>query len=201
MLNENSKFFCIKGMAEEDVHKAIKYNVWCSTKFGNKYLNDNFKKVSQNGGSVFLFFSCQDIMRYLGVARMKSEVQFDKMFPFWTRDNKWGGLFELEWIFIKDLPFKLFKEISIKMNDGVVRPVTFSRDCQEFSSNEGKIMMEIVANFTNSNTILEHFEYYDIRQENYEMMKRSQNFQSVPNVQYLNYYNSTINMKAPQADY
>jgi len=28
--------------------------------------------------------------------------------------------------------------------------------------------MEKIENYLNSNTILEHFEYYDMRQENYE---------------------------------
>jgi hypothetical protein len=29
-------------------------------------------------------------------------------------------------------------------------------------------MMEIMEKYLNTNTILEHFEYYDLRQENYE---------------------------------
>jgi hypothetical protein len=29
-------------------------------------------------------------------------------------------------------------------------------------------MIEIIQNYNNTNTILEHFEYYDTRQENYE---------------------------------
>jgi len=29
-------------------------------------------------------------------------------------------------------------------------------------------MVDIIQNYLNTNTILEHFEYYDIRQENYE---------------------------------
>ena len=39
-------------------------------------------------------------------------------------------------------------------------------------------MIEKIEKFQNSNTILEHFEYYDIRQENYEkqiqLMKEQQ---------------------------
>ena len=39
-------------------------------------------------------------------------------------------------------------------------------------------MIEIFEAYQNSNTILEHFEYYDIRQENYEkqiqLMKETQ---------------------------
>ena len=87
---------------------------------------------------------------------------------YWTQDSKWYGLFDIEWIFIKDTPFKAFKNIDIMMKDGQIKPVTYSRDTQEIPFNEGKKMAEIIEKYLNSNTILEHFEYYDMRQENYE---------------------------------
>jgi len=99
---------------------------------------------------------------------MKGEVQMDKMFPFWTQDSKWPGIFEIEWIFIKDVPFREFKSIVITMKDGEVKCVSNSRDCQEIPAKEGAQMVETVDKYFNSNTILEHFEYYDMRQENYE---------------------------------
>ena len=91
-----------------------------------------------------------------------------KMFMYWTQDSKWAGLFNIDWIFIKDVPFKAFKGIEIEMKTGETRPVTFSRDTQEVPFNEGKRVIEIIESFQNMNTILEHFEYYDVRQENYE---------------------------------
>jgi hypothetical protein len=150
------------------VHKAIKYNVWTSTKTGNATLNNAFKLSKEKGGDVILFFSCNGSGRFLGVAKMKKEVEYDKFFPFWTVDNKWGGLFEIEWIFIKDVLFREFKNISICMRDGQVRPVSFSRDAQEVPNKEGIEMFKIIASYLNTHTILEHFEYYDNRQENYE---------------------------------
>jgi hypothetical protein len=133
-------------------------------------LNDAYQSASQAGGYVYLFFSCNGSGRFLGLARMKKEVEAEKFFPFWTQDNKWGGLFEVEWIFIKDVPFYFVKHLSILMNDGLTRPVSSSRDTQEVPFAEGKQIIEIFENFSNTNTILEHFEYYDIRQENYERM-------------------------------
>ena len=167
-MDEQSQFFIIKSFSEEDVHKAIKYNVWTSTKSGNQTLNTAFKMTQEKGGNVYLFFSCNGSGRFVGLARMKKEVEYDKCFPYWTQDNKWGGLFELEWIFIKDVPFKQFKNIVIMMKDGERKPVTNSRDTQEVPFQEGKKMIEIIHSFSNTNTILEHFEYYDIRQDNYE---------------------------------
>ena len=55
-ISDNSKFFIIKSFSEEDVHKAIKYNVWSSTKNGNKILNENYKQTKEIGADVYLFF-------------------------------------------------------------------------------------------------------------------------------------------------
>ena len=102
------------------------------------------------------------------MARMKTEVQNDKMFPFWTQDSKWPGIFEIEWISIKDVPFKEVKNLIITMKDGELKCVSNSRDTQEIPNLEGRQIAEIFGNYLNSNTILEHFEYYDLRQENFE---------------------------------
>ena len=49
-----------------------------------------------------------------------------------------------------------------------MKPISNARDTQEIPNDEGKLMVEILESYANTNTILEHFEYYDIRQENYE---------------------------------
>ena len=46
---------------------------------------------------------------------MKSEVDFEKMVMYWTQDSKWGGIMNLEWLLIKDVPFREFKEVIILM--------------------------------------------------------------------------------------
>ncbi len=102
------------------------------------------------------------------MAKIKGALQEDKMFPFWTQDQKWGGIFEIEWVFIKDVPFREFKSIIIPMRDGESKCVSISRDSQNVPFADGVNMAEIFQKYLNSNTILEHFEYYDIRQENYE---------------------------------
>jgi hypothetical protein len=167
-INENSLFYVIKSFSEEDVHKAVKYNVWTSTKTGNQTLNNSFKIAKERGGDVYLFFSCNGSGRFVGVARMKTSVDYTKAFPYWTQDNKWGGLFDIEWVMIKDVLFREFKNVVITLKDGERKSVTNSRDTQEVPYQEGRQMVEIIKNYSNTNTILEHFEYYDLRQENYE---------------------------------
>lgn len=163
-----SRFFIIKSFSEEDVHKGIKYKVWCSTRHGNLDINKAYHDAKSKGGEVYLFYSCNGSGRYVGVAKLTSPLDENNTFKYWTQDSKWAGLFDIEFVFIKDVPFRQFKSIQITMKDGQTKPVTFSRDSQEVPFNEGKLMLKYVEEFVNSNTILEHFEYYDIRQENYE---------------------------------
>ena len=191
-IDGNSKFFVIKSFSEEDVHKSIKYGVWSSSKNGNLTLSNAFQVAKEKNGSVFLFFSCNGSGRYVGIARMKTPCDENKTFEFWTQDGKWPGLFDVEWLFIKDVPFKEFKNIIITMKDGEIKPISNARDTQEIPFEQAKIMVEKIAKFQNSNTILEHFEFYDMRQENYEknMKMKNNNFNQI-NQQQQNENNKT----------
>lgn len=175
-LTEASTFYVIKSFSEEDVHKSIKYGVWSSSKNGNLTLTNSFNLTKEKNGHVYLFFSCNGSGRFVGVARMKTPCDNDKSFEYWTQDGKWPGIFEVEWVFIKDVPFKEFKNIVITMKDGEVKPISNARDVQEIPFDHAKTMVEIFEKYQNTNTILEHFEYYDIRQDNYEkQIKMMQN--------------------------
>ena len=170
-ISDSSSFYVIKSFSEEDVHKSIKYGVWSSSKNGNQTLTNSFTLSKEKNGSVYLFFSCNGSGRFVGVARMKTPCDNTKSFEYWTQDGKWPGLFEVEWLFIKDVPFREFKNIIITMKDGETKPISNARDCQEIPFNFAKTMIEIFESYQNSNTILEHFEYYDVRQDNYEKAK------------------------------
>ena len=167
-LNPNCKFFVIKSFSEEDIHKSIKYNVWSSSKNGNLTLSNAFNLTKEKNANVYLLFSCNGSGRYCGIARMKTPCDETKSFELWTQDGKWPGLFDVEWLLIKDVPFKEFKNIIITMKDGEIKPISNARDTQEIPFEQAKTMIMRIAEYQNSNTILEHFEFYDMRQENYE---------------------------------
>ena len=145
-ISDSSTFYVIKSFSEEDVHKSIKYGVWSSSKNGNQTLTNSFNLAKEKGGSVYLFFSCNGSGRFVGVARMKTPCDNEKSFEYWTQDEKWPGLFEVEWLFIKDVPFREFKNIIITMKDGETKPISNSRDCQEVPLNFAKTMIEIFEN-------------------------------------------------------
>ena len=200
-LDQNSKFFVIKSFSEEDVHKSIKYGVWSSSKNGNLTLSNAFQVTKEKNGNVFLFFSCNGSGRYVGIAKMKTPCDENRTFEFWTQDGKWTGLFDVEWLFIKDVPFKEFKEIIITMKDGEIKPISNARDTQEIPFEQGKIMVEKISKYQNSNTILEHFEFYDIRQENYEKnMQMKKNYDNQKNQQYKSQENNINNNESKKVD-
>ena len=43
MNSKNARYFVIKSFSEDDVHRSIKYGIWCSTDHGNKRLDAAFK--------------------------------------------------------------------------------------------------------------------------------------------------------------
>ena len=190
-VDSNSKYFVIKSFSEEDVHKSIKYGVWSSSKNGNLTLTNAYNITKEKNGNVYLFFSCNGSGRFTGICRMKTPCDENKHFEFWTQDNKWPGLFEVEWLFIKDVPFKEFKDIIITMKDGEIKPISNSRDTQEIPFEQAKIMIERFSKYQNSNTILEHFEFYDLRQENYE--KNMQLSKNAENQNYQKQVNNNVN--------
>ncbi len=77
-INENCKFFEIKALTEEDIHKSIKYGVWSSYKNINIKINDIYNKTKENNGDVYLFFSSMGTERFVGVAKIKEGYDEEK---------------------------------------------------------------------------------------------------------------------------
>jgi YTH domain-containing family protein len=44
MTAKNARFFVIKSYSEDDIHRSIKYEIWCSTEHGNKRLDAAFRE-------------------------------------------------------------------------------------------------------------------------------------------------------------
>ena len=174
-INTDCKFFIIKSFCEEDIHKSMKYGVWSSTTKGNITLSNAFEATKEKGSFVYLFFSCNGSGNFIGVAKMKSPCDFKKSFEYWTQDDKWTGLFEVEWLFIKDIPFKEFRNVIITMKNGEINPIFYARDTQEVPYEQAKIMLNTIEKYQNYYSIFENFEYYDIRQANYEKNKSQKN--------------------------
>lgn len=159
----NARFFVIKSYSEDDIHRSIKYSIWCSTDHGNKRLDIAYKEQqSTTGGPVYLFYSVNGSGHFCGMAQMVSAVDYNSTVSVWAQD-KWKGQFKVKWIYVKDVPNAQLRHIRLENNEN--KPVTNSRDTQEVPSDKGKQVLQIIHSYSHSTSIFDDFMHYEKRQE------------------------------------
>ncbi|XP_033856816.3 YTH domain-containing family protein 3-like isoform X1 [Acipenser ruthenus] len=168
---KNGRVFIIKSYSEDDIHRSIKYSIWCSTEHGNKRLDAAYRSLG-NKGPLYLLFSVNGSGHFCGVAEMKSAVDYNAYAGVWSQD-KWKGKFEVKWIFVKDVPNNQLRHIRLENNDN--KPVTNSRDTQEVPLEKAKQVLKIIATFKHTTSIFDDFAHYEKRQEEEEAMRRERN--------------------------
>lgn len=171
---KSARFFVIKSFMEEDVHKAMKYQVWSSTPEGNHRLNEAYLKSKAEKIPVFLLFSVNGSRQFVGVARMTSEVNFTDKCNHWVQDEKWMGKFKLEWLFIKDIPNREFKHILVPTNEN--KPVTNMRDAQEVPHEQGTTVLRTFKAYKADTSVLDEFEHYDNDEARRKKAKAAESF-------------------------
>lgn len=158
---KSARFFIIKSYSEDDIHRSIKYNIWCSTDHGNKRLDAAFRE-QEGKGPVYLIYSVNGSGHFCGIAQMMSPVDYNKSAGVWAQD-KWKGQFTVKWIYVKDVPNSQLRHIRLENNEN--KPVTNSRDTQEVLLEKGKQVLRIVHSYKHSTSIFDDFIHYEKRQE------------------------------------
>lgn len=156
-----ARFFVIKSYSEDDIHRSIKYNIWCSTEHGNRRLDSAYFK-GDGQVPVYLFFSVNGSGHFCGMAEMQSRVDYNKKTGVWSQD-KWRGCFQVKWVYVKDVPNSLLRAIKLENNDN--KPVTNSRDTQEIPYDKGRQVLKVFHTYNHSSSILDDFEHYERKQE------------------------------------
>lgn len=163
-----ARFFVIKSYSEDDIHRSIKYEIWCSTEHGNKRLDSAFRDREREGGGVYLFFSVNGSGHFCGMARMISAVDYNSNSSVWSQD-KWKGQFRVRWIYVKDVPNVQLRHIKLENNEN--KPVTNSRDTQEVPHAKGLQVLRIMHSYCHSTSIFDDFIHYERRQEEEDSRK------------------------------
>ncbi|XP_022239808.1 YTH domain-containing family protein 1-like isoform X2 [Limulus polyphemus] len=166
--HKDARFFIIKSFSEDDIHRSIKYSVWCSTEHGNKRLDAAFQE-QKGRGPVCLFFSVNGSGHFCGMAQMMSAVDYNTSVGVWAQD-KWKGQFKVSWIYVKDVPNSQLRHIRLENNEN--KPVTNSRDTQEVPAEKGKQVLKIIHNYHHNTSIFDDFLHYEKRQK--DEQRRSQ---------------------------
>lgn len=168
---KNSRFFVIKSYSEDDIHRSIKYEIWCSTEHGNKRLDAAFRE-REGKGPVYLFFSVNGSGHFCGLAQMTSIVDYNSSSSVWAQD-KWKGQFRVKWIYVKDVPNNQLRHIRLENNEN--KPVTNSRDTQEVPYEKGKQVLKIINQYRHTTSIFDDFSHYEKRQEETETRRHPGN--------------------------
>jgi len=169
-----ARFFVVKSYSEDDIHRSIKYEIWCSTEHGNKRLDSAFRE-REGKGPVYLFYSVNGSGHFCGMAQMLSGVDYSTTAKVWAQD-KWKGKFQVRWIYVKDVPNQQLRHIKLENNEN--KPVTNSRDTQEVPHEKGKAVLKILVSYKHNTSIFDDFSHYEKRQEEEEGRKPHQNGRS-----------------------
>lgn len=171
-----ARYFIIKSFTEEDVHRAVKYKMWCSTYYGNRRLEsayDNIKKSYGDDGEIYLFFSVNASGHFCGVAKMISRYDPDAKqgMDVWCKDehneggknSKWRGMFQVKWVYVKDIPNTEFTNLKVTKNGG--KPFPHSRDTQEIEASIAIQALKIFHGHKQNTSLLDDFDHYNRMEE------------------------------------
>uniref|UniRef100_A0A8C5LUN1 YTH domain-containing family protein n=1 Tax=Leptobrachium leishanense TaxID=445787 RepID=A0A8C5LUN1_9ANUR len=165
---KHGRVFIVKSYSEDDIHRSIKYNIWCSTEHGNKRLDAAYRSLNGKG-PVYLLFSVNGSGHFCGVAEMRSAVDYNTCAGVWSQD-KWKGRFDVRWVFVKDVPNGQLRHIRLENNEN--KPVTNSRDTQEVPLEKARQVLRIIASYKHTTSIFDDFSHYEKRQEEEDNVKK-----------------------------
>lgn len=129
-LFRDARFFVIKSNNAENVTLSKAKGVWSTLPQNETKLNTAFKE-SRN---VLLIFSVKESGKFAGFARLTGESRRDVppiswVLPPGLSAKALGGVFKVDWICRKELPFNSTMHLYNPWNDG--KPVKIGRDGQE----------------------------------------------------------------------
>jgi len=177
LIQKNAKYFIIKSYSEDDIHRSIKYSIWCSTEHGNMKLDNAFKD-QMNIGPIYLFYSVNGSGHFCGIAQMVSPVDYNASSGVWAQGSKWKGQFKVKWIYVKDVPNSELRHIVLENNE--FKPVTNSRDTQEVPPEKGRAVLEIIHAHQHKTSIFDDFFHYERKQYEELIASRQRMVESPP---------------------
>lgn len=129
-LFRDARFFVIKSNNAENITLSKAKGVWSTLPQNEANLN----KAYRESRNVLLIFSVKESGKFAGFARLHSESRHDVPAISWVLPpglsaKALGGVFKVDWICRKELPFSNTMHLYNPWNDG--KPVKIGRDGQE----------------------------------------------------------------------
>ena len=157
---QHARMFVVKSFTEDDVHKAMKYGIWTSLPHNNRTFSAAWEGEI---GPVYFLFSVNKSGRFVGLAQMDGPLT-EATFALWAK-RKFMGHFKVKWLFVEDMPFDLFKHITLPNNEG--RSMVWSRDGQELLLEQLHSVLSVWASAAaagEGTSMLADWSYYELRE-------------------------------------
>lgn len=135
-------FFQIKSINHENVEICKSMGVWSTFHQNEQRLNAAFRE----NRSVILIFSVQQSGAFQGFARMISKSkqtsrEIPWVLPERLSNKSLSGLFKVEWLCTKELPFQATHDLLNPFNDN--KPVKIARDGQQLEPRIGRKLCKL----------------------------------------------------------
>lgn len=165
---QDASFFVMRSSSYDDIHKAMKYGIWTSTGDNNAKISEAFAKNKEEGRKVVLLFRVASENILCGAAELISDFIEEQQFDYWWSKARWKGIFNLKWIFIKNIDLK---SVTRKENDKRLFELI---DGEQMSSENGHFLLDMFRHieFKHDYSIFKFFQLFDQR-EDYLMGVRS----------------------------
>lgn len=139
----------------------MKYGIWTSTPNNNTKLDKLFKETLKEGGRIVLFFRVAVENVLCGVAELTSQYIPEQQFDFWWNKIKWNGIFNLRWLYVKNLDLNSIS----KKQDG--RRLYELTDGSQLNKDNGFFLLDMFKHITFKYefSILKFFVLFDQRED------------------------------------
>lgn len=162
---QKARFFVIRTYSLDDVQRSIKYGIWCTSQDGHKVLDKAYReRMKKRKGKVYLFFTINGARNFCGMAKMISAVDFRIKSYVWSKTD-WRGLFQVRWIYVKDIPYVHLRHIELENNEN--KPIDKACNAQEVIHKQGIKVLQIFHNNPVNSCIIDDYQFYEKREEDY----------------------------------
>ena len=162
--------FVARSSTYDDIHKAMKYGVWSSTLEHNRALDGAFRAARETGKRVLLFFRSVKDDVFCGVAEVVSGYIEEQKFGLWWEDDKYKGIFNIRWVFVKNVPLTgvMLRQLAMTAKRGEKsRNVATLRDGEQLMEGEKIFLLDLFARlpYDYANSVLYYFGTFDRRED------------------------------------
>ena len=156
-----SRAIVIRSRTYDDIHKALKYGVWASSADNNEFISKIYDECKKNNQRLLLFFRANKDDLFCGVAEIKSGYIEEQKFSLWWDNQKWKGIFNIRWVFVKNLNLMSLP----LLQHGI--PVKDLRDGEELIKINKEKLLIIFANikYNFEESVLKFFPTFDQRED------------------------------------